>query len=749
MNLPEQHPFIPGNPPQPLPLSRFLPPLPEGMAAEWLRQNIPAGSWLIDPLGASPALAIEAARAGYRVLVSTNNPLLCFMTEILAQSPRQNELAAALSALAILRRGAVRLENELKALYETRCPGCERIVQADGYLWERDAAVPYACLYHCPACKQEGEHPVTEFDLEKLNSLGSHNLHHARALERVNVGSLEARQGAEEALKNCLPRQLYVISTLINKTASLNLEPAQKQLLHALILSVCDQGNTLWAWPSARSRPRQLGTPPRFRESNLWTAFESAIQDWQSLAKPIETTRWPQLPSASGGICIHSGRPGVLLTEPGCPSFSAVISVLPRPSQAFWTFSAMWSGWLWGPESVLPMKSALERRRYDWNWYADALFRLFRQMQRLPDNLPFLTILPELAPGFFGAAIISSSLAGLKLHSLALNPDEDLAQLVWKTAAKVDAAHNPDIQKFARLGMLQYLQDRGEPSRQMQLETASLAALACQGCLQPARDDPPSSRLAKTQKLLAEILTDTKTFGQAKDNAKPHPGQVWWPAIGWKPGTLPLADRVEKHLLEALLTAPALSEAQLFSSLYASFPGLLTPTQELVNTILNSYAHPVFEEPVFWQLNEQEQPENRRSELQQILEYLLNLGKALQYQTQLSERSVYWSDADRNIFVFHCFASSMIARFVQQNPPLDSGCQGVLVFPGSRSRLLAYKLLHNPVLSQAIEKKWMFLKYRHLRRFLEKETPDRSRWQEHLQKDPPMWEEPTQMSFFV
>lgn len=749
MNLPEQHPFIPGGQPLPLPLSRFLPPLPEGMAASWLRQNIPPGSWLLDPLGASPALALEAARAGYRVLVSNNNPVLYFLTEVLARSPRQNELQAAISAIAILRRGTERLENELKALYETRCPGCERIIQADGYLWERDAAAPYACLFRCPACKEEGEHPITEFDLQKLNSLGSYNLHHARALERVNVGSQEARQGAEEALKNCLPRQLYVISTLINKAASLNLDLPLRQLLHALILSVCDQGNTLWAWPSARNRPRQLSTPPRFRESNLWTVFETAVQDWQSLAEPIETTRWPQLPSATSGICIYPGRPGVLLAEEACPPFAAVISVLPRPSQAFWTLSALWSGWLWGPETVLPMKSALERRRYDWNWYADALFRLSRQLQLLPEELPFLNILPELAPGFFGAAIISTSMAGLRLHSLALNQDEDLAQFVWITTSKENTASNPALQKTARDGMLQHLQERGEPARQMQMEAAGLAALSAQGCLRPSRDDPPSSQLTKIQKLLAELLEESRTFGRAQDSSKPHPSQVWWPVSSWQPGSQPLADRVEKHLLEALLQAPALAETDLFASLYTSFPGLLTPSAELINTILVSYAHSVFEDPVFWQLNEQEQPENRRAELGLILEDLRSLGQALQYKVQISERSVHWSEAGRNTYVFHCFASSMIARFVQQDPPLAAGCQGVLVFPGSRSRLLAYKLLHDPVLSQNVENKWIFLKYRHLRRFLQKESAERSRWQDHLQKDPPMWEEPTQMSFFV
>lgn len=746
----QQHPYVPGSAPLTLPLSRFLPLLPDGMASVWLQEHIPAGNWILDPLGASPALVAEAARAGYRVAVTTTNPILSFMIEVLARSPQESELQAAMSALAILRRGNMRLENELQSLYETQCPMCGSIVQADGYLWERDAAEPYACLYHCPACDQEGEHPPTEFDLEKLHNLGSHKLHYARALERVNVGEAQARRGAEDALKTFLPRQLYVISTLINKTASLNLPFSGKQLLHALILSVCDQGNALWAWPSARSRPRQLTTPPRFRENNLWMAFESAVQEWRSDLPAIEVTHWPALPSSTGGICIFSGRPGALLAEASELPFKAMVSVLPRPSQAFWTLSALWSGWLWGPESVLPMKSALERRRYDWSWYAEAIFRLFRQLRGMPPGVPFLNILPELVPGFLDASVISSSRAGLHLRSLALNDEDDIAQLIWETTTKPVAGAGNALKTTLRASMLKYLQERGEPARQIQLAAAGLAALTDQGTFSPSKEGAtPTEQLIKVQKTLQGLLGNRKIFLRDKDPDHPQTHRTWWPATGFTAGTLPLTDGVEKHVLETLIHTPALNEAELFNKLYAHFPGLLTPPAEMVHTILSSYAHAISESPVVWQVNDQEKPENRQADVQSVQEELLKLGKSLNYYVEVSEHSIWWIDNNQRKYVYHCFASSMISHFVQDSPPLPAGCQGVLVFPGSRSRLLAYKLYHNPWLALAVEDKWTFLKFRHLRRFIRKETPDRARWSDHLEKDPPLWEEATQMRFFA
>lgn len=740
----QPQPWLPGSAPRKLPLARLLPPFQPGMADAWLRARVPAGSWVLDPLGASPPLAVEAARAGYRVLVTTHNPILRFITEVHASSPTKKELQAVLSALAILRRGDTRLEAEIKSLYETRCRKCNALVQAEAYLWERDAAQPYACLYRCPECNDEGEHPPTEFDLDKLRSLTSHSLHYARALERVNVGDEAAHQGAEAALKTILPRQLTVISTLINKTATLRLSREEKQLLHALILSVCDQGNVLYAWPSARSRPRQLTIPPRFRENNLWTAFETAIDEWASSAQPVPVTHWPELPPGESGICLYPGRPGTLLTEANANlSFQAMLSVLPRPSQAFWTYSALWAGWLWGHEAVQPMKSALKRQRYDWNWYAGALFRLFSQLESLPPFAPFFHIIPELTQGFLEAVMLSSGTANLQLRGLALNEGENIAQLTWQTVNKLPIEIDTSFKSVIQNAMLAHLQERGEPTRLLPLELSGLAELPFQNF---TREFTAGKLLNKTQNTVQELLEDPELFLYDEDPDRPQTQRTWWPAGGFNTESRPLADRVEYHILETLINAPVVKEDELLSDLNSAYPGLLTPPTDLVSTILTSYAFAVSQEPAVWQINEQEQPSSRQADVQSMKQELSRLGKELNYHVEVDEQGIWWSDHGKRKFVYHCFASSMIWRFVQHDLP--DGCHGVLVFPGSRSRLLTWKLDHNPLLAQAVHETWHMLKFRHLRSFLKKGTPSRARWMEHLEMDPPLWEEAKQMTFF-
>ena len=61
------------------PLGRFLPALPRGVISQWLEENTKPGDLILDPLGANPLSAIEAARTSRRVLFARNNPILWLM----------------------------------------------------------------------------------------------------------------------------------------------------------------------------------------------------------------------------------------------------------------------------------------------------------------------------------------------------------------------------------------------------------------------------------------------------------------------------------------------------------------------------------------------------------------------------------------------------------------------------------------------------------------------------------------------
>ena len=135
--------------------ARSLPPLAPGAVSGWLRARTDPGCWVIDPLNASPALALEAARAGHRVVVVSNNPVLTFMLEVLASAPQPAEFQTALAELGASRRGEERLELHMQALYQTSCSACGGTVQAQAFLWRRGEAAPYARVYRCRTARMK------------------------------------------------------------------------------------------------------------------------------------------------------------------------------------------------------------------------------------------------------------------------------------------------------------------------------------------------------------------------------------------------------------------------------------------------------------------------------------------------------------------------------------------------------------------------------------------------------------------
>jgi hypothetical protein len=303
-------PYIPGlRPADPGPLSRFTPPLEEGVIARWLSLHAPIGNWLLDPFGFSPRLTLEAARAGYRVLVTANNPVTRFLLEISAEPPSEADFKAALADLAVVKKGEERLGAHLQSLYLTSCDKCGREIQAESFLWRKGDDAPYARIYKCPHCEDSGERVATGQDIDRAKKIASTDgLHRSRAFERVAALDDEYRVYAEEAIAHYLPRPLYFLTTIINRLDSLNLTPERRRALSALILVACDAGNTLWGYPSERPRPKQLNIPSQFREHNLWIQLERGLSLWSETGSGVVLEAWPKRIPESGGICIYEGR---------------------------------------------------------------------------------------------------------------------------------------------------------------------------------------------------------------------------------------------------------------------------------------------------------------------------------------------------------------------------------------------------------------------------------------------------------
>lgn len=765
----DQQPYIPGtSPAEPGPLARFTPPLEEGVISRWLPQHAPMGSWLIDPFGFSPRLVLEAARVGYRVLVAVNNPITRFLIETSAQPPGDADFKAALADLAVMKKGDERLAAHLQSLYFTACEKCGQQIQAESFLWRKGEAAPYARTYTCPLCGDAGERAATIEDIERAKRIAStDSLHRSRAFERVAAIDDEDRLYVEEAIQFYLPRPLYFLTTVVNRMDGLNLTAERKRALHALILIACDAGNTLWTYPSERPRPKQLIIPNQFREFNLWTHLERGLSMWAQTASGIACAAWPQTIPETGGICIYEGRLKELAhqVKKEIP-IAAVIGSVPRPNQAFWTLSALWAGWLWGPDAVEPFKIALRRRRYDWAWNATALNAAFAHLfELLPLGTPFFGFLPEAEPSFLTSALSAASAAGFDLQSLAMRSEHDPIQLVWRRGEHLKRESNEANLGNVRDAVQSHLNERNEPATYLHVHAAGLIALLENHSLKK-KEQEFDEVLRSTQSLMQTALeadprfihysagesVDTGMWGLAsnvvppqeqrgagsgenlhnddQDSSSPSVSRIAAMPVRESDMYDSLSDRAEIAIVTYLQKNPESIYLEIEDDLYPRFPGLLTPSKGIIYAILSSYAE---RKSGAWSLRMEDVAQARRAEMKSIAITLENIGIRLGFSIHRQEKNYLWQENGETRYAFHILASALVERALAETPfPAE---QTVFVIPGGRASLITYKTQRDPALAARL-KNYRLVKYRHLRTLLERPTLTRETFAQQLASDP-------------
>lgn len=731
--------YLPGDEPEtPDPLARYLPLATDGAATAFLRRHSKLGDWVLDPFGAAPRSSLEMARAGFRVLVAVNNPVTRFLLETAANPPSQADLRSALADLAAARKGDERLETHLQSLYMTECTKCHRQVPADAFIWERESGVLAARITHC-SCGDNGEYPATEADQARAAGFAAtDSMHRSRALERVATPDDPDRVHVEEALKCYLPRAVYALVTIINKLDSFSLTDARQRALLALVLTACDEASALWSHPGERPRPKQLTIPPRFLEKNIWLALEHGMELWPGGEQPVETVNWPSVPGEAGGLCLFDGPMRDLAPRLKDTHLGAIVTVLPRPNQAFWTLSALWAGWLWGREAAAPFKSVLHRRRYDWNWHAAALYATLKNLSdRLPLNAPLFASMPEPEPAFLSAALLAAAGAGFELAGLALRTRHDPAQILWQRRAFSHAekeAAGIDAEAVHR-AIVSALQERGEPVPYLQLHAAGLAAMADDHTLRWR----PEALAQINVPILAALAGPV--FVHHGESRNPESGL--WGLVEWDTATDSLPDRVEMAVVHFLHKNPGAALRDLETALNAEFSGLLTPSIGMLRAVLASYA---VETNGGWSLRPEDSPSTRRTDLEtaaQVLTSLpVQLGVTIQRQ-ESPQRLILWQDSGETVYAFYLLASAVAGRILRQNRyPAN---RSLLVLPGGRAGLLAYKLDRDPAL-RSVAEGWRILKFRALRRLSGVTGLTRERFEKELSGDP--IEPPEQMKLF-
>ena len=739
MNLP----YIPGQrPPPDLPLGRFLPPIPPGMVSTWCKANLSAGDMVLEPFGFNPLIPIELVASGFSVLVTANNPIYAFLIRTLASAPTEEELVAALQDLATVTKGDERMEPYIRSLYQVQCADCGAMIEADAFLWKKEENQPYAAIVECPACGAKGEQVLDESSLASLTDLPPANLHQARALNRIAGQDDPLRAQVQNALSTYPTRPLIILQTIINKLDSIEQSPRRRDLLTALILSAADQGNTLWAYPTPRERPRQLVIPSVFQEKNLWKAMEQAVSAWQVLQESLPLFEWDGTIPTEPTILLYQGRLKELSPLPEPKEIGAVVTAVPRPNQAFWTLSALWTGWIWGQDAVSPIRQVLARQRYDWNWHANALESTFSNIQRLiRPECKFWGLVAENEPMLLLATLLAADVAGYRLAGFGQFSDDEIAQCQFETQTEIANAVEPaEFLNLARDSIREYLLKKSEPAPFQSIHSAVITTLAAKNML--AVDtllENENQMTSETEKLLETLFHQRGFLTRVAGGTASLETGDWWLA-DQEENQSPLIDRLERLIVQLVIREKQIDTEQLRATIFPAFPGIFTPTREDVLNCLLSYTDQEDEEPLSWVLKDSDTVEARKADVSRMQQCIATIGERLGYEVQ-GEDPLVWYDMGQNrqaAFTFHILASAIVQKHLQE-PHLSAGVK-ILLIPGSRANLLAYKTQRDPVLKAALDREFVVVKFRLIRDLEANPLLTRELFLEQIRVDPPEYQ---------
>jgi len=790
-------PFIPGKYLEDqIPLSRFLPQLPFGVVNDWLQTQVGKGNWVLDPFGTTPWIPIEIARSGYKVLVAAHNPVIRFLIEFLADPPSGLQLQSALAYIASETKGDTRIEDYINSLYLTDCVQCGKSVPAEAFIWERDAKVPSSRIYSCPHCYESGIFQTTEVDAKRSDRFGSRGLHQARALERIASLEDPDRIYVDQALSVYSPRAIYALFTLLNKFD--NIPTDHKKSLSGLLLAVLDQGTKLWPHPLERIRPKILKTYSQYLEKNIWLELERAVSHWvnsisafDEIQKIIPISFWPEIPPDSGGICIYDGRFSGLSQElnkyPKPIAINSAVSALPRPNQAFWSLSVIWSGWLWGHSSASKIKGILRRKRYDWYWHSSALYKTFLDMTRFnKPGILFLGLISEAESAYLGSVLTSAWLAGFRLLNIAQRIESGEIQILCKNAGIEISAGIIDVTKISA----DYIQNQFikpitgymlsilEPARYLGVYAAGFSNFVQNNSPGNSfKEMVPGEVYYKLNSSLQETFSDEETFNKSVRSEVSLENASFWLKVKdyrkeyQKGNYLSLADKVETETAVFLRKYHETTYLDIDKAVCKLLPGLLTPESKLVLKCLESYAEESTENPGFWKIRNQDLLEFRKRDLSQVSRLIEQIGSLLEYKTttyknypgnltlgsQFKEPLILiWNDnANQKQYIFYIITTAIFGMITlpeilgihNTSDELAKIPNKVILIPGGRAGLVGYKINRDIRFGDLLETDWIFLKFRHLRRLADYRLLTRSKFAQNLTLDPLANTDP-QMTFF-
>ncbi len=205
-----------------------------------------------------------------------------------------------------------------------------------------------------------------------------------------------------------------------------------------------------------------------------------------------------------------------------------------------------------------------------------------------------------------------------------------------------------------------------------------------------------------------------------------------------------LADRLEEEAVAILSSGKSITIHELETALRGRIQPLFTPIREYLMHLLDSYAEEETPGSGRWIIKVNEHPALRGSDHKTIVGMITSLGKQFGMALNPQPQTVDWTDPISGdvLYRFQVLTNARFSHLVSRHEltPVTR----ILVLPGSRSNLVAYKRQTNPWLNEQLDDGWHIIKFRHLARLVENPMLTRDVFDLLLDNDPTEYQ-PRQM----
>jgi hypothetical protein len=150
----------------------------------------------------------------------------------------------------------------------------------------------------------------------------------------------------------------------------------------------------------------------------------------------------------------------------------------------------------------------------------------------------------------------------------------------------------------------------------------------------------------------------------------------------------------------------------------------------MIYAVLNSYAE---KDGASWKLRAEDAASTRRAELDHMAALIDSIGKRLKYRTQRQDKLLFWEEKGKVVRVYSMLASALIGRAIAETSYAPE--QTLLVIPGGRAALVAFKAQRDPILAERL-KNYRLVKYRLLRALAKVPILTRETFEEQIASDP-------------